>query len=78
MSKTRAEKAENLIKYFEGKALPACPFKINQCTTVVDVNRIIEINSIQLRHYNPASPLFVDAYLRLYELKKFIENGNKF
>jgi hypothetical protein len=69
------QKGDALLSYFDGKPLPIGTFKLNKCTTVWDANKFHEAQvEIMKHHYaNPYSTTFINAYLRLQELKKYMD-----
>lgn len=63
--------------WYEGRQLPVGPLKINSFSTIMDVDKYVETSLAQLKsnQTKPWQAPFKPAYMRLYELKKFIENA---
>lgn len=68
-------KADELIKWFDNQELPASPFKLNAWSTITDTEKFFSTNKgiMDDKRPNPFSRLFVLAYYRLLDLKKYIE-----
>jgi hypothetical protein len=68
------EKASNMLKWFEGRQLPAGRLKISAWATITDANKYFQTQELRMRaHFpNPFCPVFVNAYLALQNLKNFI------
>jgi hypothetical protein len=84
VKKSRAEKIESLQKkanellaWFEGKDMPAPPFLLSQGETCIDPEKMVYVALTTLDTYadNPFAKPFVSAYLRLNNLKIFIERA---
>lgn len=72
--KTAAIKME---EWFNGRPLPEEPVQINACAKIINVKKYVETNiaTMKANQERPWQAAFKPAYLRLYELKKFIESG---
>jgi hypothetical protein len=71
-------KAATLIKSFEGRTLPAVPFKLKPWATILDVQKYVSTNMAVLGGTdNPFSRPYVAAYLRLNDLKIYIDELSK-
>ena len=68
-------KADQLIQWFDGKELPAGPLKLNDWTTITDTDKYFSTSKgIMVDKWpDPFSRLFVLAYYRLLDLKKYSE-----
>lgn len=68
-------KADQLIQWFDGQELPVGPFKLNNWTTITDTEKYFSTSKgIMVDKWpDPFNRLFVLAYYRLLELKKYIE-----
>lgn len=69
------KKADDLVKWFEGRELPVAPFKINKCSTVTNTDRFFkrQTQCLEAYHNNPFSKVYVAAYYDLLELKTYME-----
>lgn len=78
---TRAEKvavlkgkAAALIQTFEGRALPAGSFKLKPWATILDAQKYYSTNvAVMQGSENPFSRPYVAAYLRLTDLKTYLD-----
>jgi len=68
-------KAERLKAWFDTATLPATPFKLDACITVVDCNKLVDKSTTILTEARPLSYPFTVAYLHLYHLKQYILNN---
>lgn len=74
------KKCEGIIQWFEGRPLPECPFMMNECTTVLDARKFVDWNVDAMKRLFENTKcglgftLLRTTYLRLYTLKKYIEN----
>lgn len=68
-------KADELIRWFDGKELPASPFKLNPWSTITDTQKYFSTTTgiMAEKRSDPFNRLYVLAYYRLLELKKYIE-----
>lgn len=73
------KKAADLVAWFEGKQLPAAPFKIKTWATVTDTKKYFETATERMRAHkgNPYHTLYVNSYHQLNDLKMFMENGKE-
>lgn len=71
------ENAIRMEKWFEGRNLPAPPIKMNEACTITNVKLYVDtqIKTIRANQEKPWQAAFKPAYMRLYYLKKFIENA---
>lgn len=78
---TRAEKvailkgkSASLIQSFDGRILPAGSFKLNAWATILDAKKYFSTNvAVMQANENPFSRPYVAAYLRLTELKNYLD-----
>lgn len=58
------------------KGLPREPVQVNRFSKILNVKKYIETQTatIEATKADPFNRVFKEAYLRLYDLKKFIEN----
>lgn len=70
-------KAADLLKWFEGRALPAPPFKVSAFGTITNPDRYMEVitKTFKAYHDNPMAAPYVGAYFQLQMLKTYLENG---
>lgn len=72
------DKAAALIKTFEGRTLPAGPFKLKPWLTVADPGKYFSTNvAIINGSDNPFSRPYVAAYFRLNDLKIYLDGHCK-
>ena len=77
----RLENGRKMKEWFEGRKLPESPFKLNSCTTVIDGEGFVkkqlgDLERFEERAKKGFTRLYDLAYMRLYELKKIIENAH--
>lgn len=65
-----------MAAWYAGQKMPAGPLRLNNYSTIIDVQRYADANVAIITAYkeNPLAAPFMPAYMRLYELKKYIEN----
>lgn len=79
----RLESTIQMIDWFKGRKLPECPFVLKQGWTVTDAKRFVDQNMnsmVGLEHTlnrGIGINLYKLCYLRLYELKKYIETNEQ-
>lgn len=68
--------AEKMVEWYKGRSLPEGSFRLNSYSTITDAKKFVETNiSMMLSNMSkPWQSAFKPAYMRLYELKKHIEN----
>lgn len=68
--------ADKMAAWFESAPLPEAPVKVNGYSTITNVKDYVRANIGCIKHYrdNPMAAPFLPAYMRLFELKKYIEN----
>jgi hypothetical protein len=71
-------KTSELLEWFEGKDIPAAPFLLSQGETCINPEKMVlsALNVLDTYAENPFSKPFVSAYLRLNNLKIYIERAN--
>lgn len=71
-------KAVALVSWFEGKEIPQQPFKINAWTTITNPARYV-VTQVEILNgnSNPFSRVYVAAYFRLNDLKKYVDELSK-
>lgn len=65
----------DLVKYFETAILPTEPFRLNACSTIVDVNKFVDTNIAIVREYNGRGTVMPNIN-RLRELKTYLDKPN--
>lgn len=68
------DKADRLIKTFDGRALPVTPLRMNEATVCHDVKKFVSNMIGTLQHAKPYSYPFIASYNHLYQLKKLLDN----
>lgn len=70
------KKASDLLEWFYGKDMPAAPFLLSQGETCTDPEKMLFVILLTMDYYadNPFARPFISAYMRLYNLKLYIEN----
>lgn len=68
--------ADKMAAWFESAPLPEGPIKVNVYSTITNIKDYVRANIGVIKHYrdNPTAAPFLPAYMRLFELKKYIEN----
>lgn len=68
-------KADELVKWFAGRNMPAAPFVSRKGHTIIDTKKFLEkqIALMETHWPDPFHRLFVNGYQELDRLKKYME-----
>lgn len=66
------ESAAELIAWYDGRALPTLPVKLNKHTTLINAKKYVETQIATMQAYKPLSMCWNHAYMRLHNLKIFL------
>lgn len=68
--------AIKMEEWYEGRELPPGPIKINSCATIENVALYVSTNlqTMKASQVTVWMAAFKPSYMRLYHLKKYIEN----
>lgn len=69
--------AKRMEEWFMGRSLPKSPLRMNDYSVIHDLKKYVETNLAQVKNNQdkPWMAPFKPAYMRLFHLKKFIENA---
>lgn len=75
-------KAAALIEWFQGRKLPECPFRMEPCFIMEDVEKFVSTNISTMIAAEPrvrlvGKAVFINCYQRLFHLKQYIEQHGK-
>jgi len=71
------DKMKRMIAFFDETEIPFTEIRINNFSVILDVQKYIEVNVLRIKRNIVLSLEWRMSYLRLYELKKIIENFKK-
>ena len=71
------DKMKRMIAFFDETEIPFTEIRINNFSVILDVQKYIEVNVLRIKSNIVLSLEWRMSYLRLYELKKIIENFKK-
>lgn len=71
------DKMKRMIAFFDETEIPFTEIRINNFSVILDVQKYIEVNVSRIKSNIVLSLEWRMSYLRLYELKKIIENFKK-
>ncbi len=76
MNEDWSEQIQELYKFFKTATLPQTPYKFNDYMVIHDMKKFLNAHFMSLKHHNGVLA-YKPCLLRLYKLKKQIENENR-
>lgn len=72
------ENGQRMINWYEGRSLPIIEsLELNPAQKIIDIEKYVSTNISIVRAQNPCTHVWLNSYMRLYQLKKYLEdNGN--
>jgi len=73
--KKAVEKQKKLVSWLRSQENLPKKLKLDVCTTLNDLGKVLDTHEKGMQNSAPLSVIWRNYYMRLYQIKKLIENG---